>query len=235
MKLKILGCSNSWTKRFTSCYLLNDNILLDCGADAYKAYMKLDKPLADIKLFLITHFHADHIFGLNIFLSRIQRSAKDLTEKVTIAGLKGIQKMCEFVFEACNLFHFDFSEYINFIELDDGDSFKFENLQITAHKLDHGDVEDLGFIISENGKTIGYTGDTTYITKLDSFIKECDLCLVEVSRMQTNSKHMGIDSFLKLISDHPNTNLKAVHCDEDVYNLPILEPYIAHENEEFEI
>ncbi|MBQ8792473.1 MAG: hypothetical protein IJZ62_02530 [Clostridia bacterium] len=51
MEVKVLGCSNSWTTRWTSCYLVNDNILMDCGCDAYKAYIQTGKSLPDIKLF----------------------------------------------------------------------------------------------------------------------------------------------------------------------------------------
>ena len=235
MKIKVLGCSNSWTTRFTSCYLLNDNILIDCGADAYKKYMQTGKDLSEIDLILISHFHADHVFGLNVFLSRIQRKVGKRKSKLTIAGLKGIRKTCEFVFEACNLFHHDFGEDINFIELDDGDSFQFDNLKIQAYKLDHGDVEDLGFTITENDKTFGYTGDTTYIPKLDTFIDLCDLCFVEVSRQKTNAKHMGADKFRELMKTHTKTKLRAVHCDEDVYVLKDLQAYMAHEDDVYEL
>lgn len=234
MKIKILGCSNSWTSRFTSCYLLNDNIMLDCGADAYKAYLKTGKSLSDIKLFLITHFHGDHIYGMNIFLSYVQRNCKDFeNNKLTICGLKGIREKCEEIFQAFNVFYFDFSPYINFIELDDGDTLTFENFKISTYKLDHGDVEDLGYLIEEDGKVFGYTGDTTYIKKLDDFIEKCDLCFVEMSRLKTNTKHLGLDKFKTIAKKHKKTNIKIVHCDEEIYVMPALQCVVAHENDEY--
>jgi len=92
MKIKVLGCSNSWTEKHTSCFLVNDNILIDCGIDAYKAYIKLGKPLTDIKLFLISHFHADHIMGLYIFLTEYVEAKNkidknDDTEELQLKGV----------------------------------------------------------------------------------------------------------------------------------------------------
>ncbi|MBO5394456.1 MAG: ribonuclease Z [Clostridia bacterium] len=228
MKIKVLGCSNSWTPRFTSCYLINENILMDCGCDAYKAYFKEGKKLSDIKLFLITHFHADHIYGLNVFLTRIHRLGNQ-GEKPTIVGPKGIQAMCERVFETCNLIKHDFSDEINFVEAEDGKNFKFDNITITPVKLDHGDVVDFGYNFEENGKRFGYTGDTTLVPALYDFVKKCDICIMNISRTKTNPKHLGIDTFKQLTTKYPTKKLLAAHCDEDVYNLPLLQDKRAEE------
>ena len=222
MKIKVLGCSNSWTERYTSCYLVNDNILMDCGCDAYKAYLKTGKSLNDIKLFLITHFHADHIFGLNVFLTNIHRNLDKLKFKPIIVGGKGIKEACHLVFQASNLINFDFSDYIDFIEVDDGSEICFENIKITACKLDHGDVVDFGYILKENGKTFGYSGDSTLVAQLYDFIEKCDSVILNVSRMATNPKHLGFNDFKMLTEKYPNKTILAGHCDEDVYNVPFL-------------
>lgn len=223
MEVKVLGCSNSWTTRWTSCYLVNDNILMDCGCDAYKAYIQKGKSLSDIKLFLITHFHADHLYGINVFLTNIHRNKDTLKFKPTIVGPKGIQSMCERVFSSCNLIYFNFTSYINFVEIEDGDSFEFDGIKISAYKLDHCDVIDFGYILSQNGRSIGYTGDTTLVEALYNFIDKCDVCIMNISRMKTNAKHLGLDSFKRLIKRYPNKKLLATHCDEEVYNLPFLQ------------
>ncbi|MBE7073985.1 MAG: ribonuclease Z [Clostridiales bacterium] len=224
MKIKVLGCSNSWTSRWTSCYQVNENILMDCGCDAYKAYLQTGKSLTDIKLFLITHFHADHIYGLNVFLTFVHRNRTNKTYKPTIVGPKGIQKMCERVFYTSNLIKFDFSDYVNFVEVKDGDSFEFDGIKISAHKLNHGDVVDFGYILNENEKSIGYTGDTTLVPALFKFIEKCDTCIMNISRTKTNAKHLGVDAFEMLKTKYPNKKLLATHCDEEVYMLPEIKP-----------
>ena len=106
------------------------------------------------------------------------------------------------------------------MEIKDGDQFTFDGINISAHKLDHGDVVDYGYILSENGKSIGYTGDTTLVKSLFKFIDKCDTCIMNISRMETNHKHLGVDAFEMLKTKYPNKRLLATHCDEDVYNLP---------------
>lgn len=235
MKLKVIGCSNSWTPRFSSCYLVNDNILMDCGADAYKGYIQTGKDFHDIKLFLITHFHADHIYGLNVFLTALHRKPSLYPFKPTFVGPKGVKEACHRVFETSNLFAVDFSDVANFVEVENGDSFDFEDIKITAKKLDHGDVEDFGFLLSQKGRTLGYTGDSTVCDNLIDFIEASDVCILHPSRMQSNAKHLGANDFETLVKQYPNKILLAGHCDEDVYNLPLIKRNRVEEGMEIEI
>ena len=222
MELKVIGCSNSWTPRFSSCYLVNDNILMDCGADAYKGYIQTGKNFQDIKLFLITHFHADHVYGLNVFLTALFRRPNLFNFKPTFVGPKGIKELCHRVFSTSNLFDVDFSNLANFVEVDDGDSFDFEGIKITARKLDHGDVVDFGYLLTEKGKTLGYSGDSTICDNLHSFIQASDICILHASRMASTDKHLGVNDFEALMKQYPSKILLAGHCDEDVYNLPLI-------------
>ena len=235
MIVKVLGCSNSWTERYTSCYLVNENIMMDCGCDAYKAYIKSGKNFTDIELFLITHFHADHVYGLNVFLTALHRLGLQDRKKPIIAGPKGIKNVCERVFETSNLIKYDFKDLVDFYEVEDGVSFEFDGINITPYKLDHGDVVDYGYILNQNGKSIGYTGDTTLVPALYTFIENCDSCIMNISRMQTNPKHLGVDTFKMLLEKYPNKTLLATHCDENVYNLPLIEAHRVEEGMIIEI
>ena len=235
MKLTVLGCSNTWTTRFTSCYLINDNILMDCGADAYKAYIQTGKSLNDIKLFLITHFHADHIFGLNVFLTNIHRRFESIGFKATIVGPKGIKEACENVFKYSTQIEFDFKDRINFIEIQDGQTIILDNIKITGYKLDHDDVVDFGYILNDGGKTLGYTGDTTDCDEFRSFLSKSDVCIMNISRPKTNSKHLGVDTFEQLLSANNGKTLLATHCDEEVYNLPIIKENRVEEGQVYNI
>lgn len=222
MKIKVLGCSNSWTERYTSCYLVNDNILMDCGCDAYKAYIKTGKDFSDIRLFLITHFHADHVYGLNVFLTTLHRYGLQGKAKPIIAGPKGIKNVCERVFETSNLIKFDFSPLVDFYEVEDGIPFEFDGITITPYKLDHGDVVDFGYVLNKNGKAIGYTGDTTLCPEFMDFVDRCDICIMNISRMETNQKHLGLNTYKELLAKYPDKKLLATHCDENIYSMPFM-------------
>lgn len=234
MEIQVLGCSTSWTERFTSCYLINDNILMDCGADAVKAYLKSGKRLDEIKTFLVSHFHADHFFGLTIFLTYHYRySKKDGLLKPKIYGLKGIKEKCEQIFEITNMFSCNLADYFDFIELENNDKFIVDNLEISCLMMDHGDVEDLGYLIKEDEFTFGYSGDTTHCENLEKLIRKSDMCFIDCARENSTPKHLGIDGFLFMKNKYPNKKIYATHCDESVYTNNLIKDYLVKENDIF--
>lgn len=235
MKIKIIGCSNTWTPRLTSCYLINDNILLDCGCDAYKGYLQTGKHLKDIKLFLFTHMHADHIYGINAFMTYLYRHLNEYTDKPIVVGPKGIKEKCHDIFATSNLFEVDFSALIDFVEIEDGMKFKFDGIEIQGYEFDHGDVVDFGYTLTKDGKTFAYSGDTTLVDSLYPFIEKSDVCILNVSRMITTDKHLGLDAFKTILDRYPDKTLLAAHCDDDVYNQPLIIPHRAEEGMEIEL
>lgn len=234
MKITVLGCSNTWTPRFTSCYLVNDDILLDCGQDAYKKYLQVGKDIMDIKLFVLTHFHADHIFGMNMFLTAYQRKKSNLSKPMIVGG-EGVQEAMERVFENCNLFHVDLSDFFEFKTVGEGDTFSYGNITFEAHLLNHGDVTDVGYILTDdNGVRFGYAGDAVYEMQMEKFVQKCDICFLSVSRRVSSPKHLGMNDFFKMQQMFPTKMLYAVHCDEDVYTDPQLAPFTVHEDDVFD-
>jgi ribonuclease BN (tRNA processing enzyme) len=63
-----VGVGSAFTKRQYQTNLLlvkgKDHLLIDCGSKCSQAFYELGLPLTNIKNFLITHSHADHIGGL---------------------------------------------------------------------------------------------------------------------------------------------------------------------------
>ena len=68
LELFFLGTGSAFTKRQYQTNLLiikgNDHLLIDCGTKCPQAMSELGLPITEIKNFLITHSHADHIGGL---------------------------------------------------------------------------------------------------------------------------------------------------------------------------
>jgi len=68
LELFFVGVGSAFTKKQYQTNLLivkgNDHLLVDCGSKCPQAFSELGIPITDIKHFVITHSHADHIGGL---------------------------------------------------------------------------------------------------------------------------------------------------------------------------
>jgi ribonuclease BN (tRNA processing enzyme) len=68
LDLFFIGVGSAFTKRNYQTNLLivkgNDHLLVDCGTKCSQAFYELGMPITNIRNFLITHSHADHIGGL---------------------------------------------------------------------------------------------------------------------------------------------------------------------------
>jgi ribonuclease BN (tRNA processing enzyme) len=67
MKLTILGCGSIIQKK--SCfncsgYLIDNQILLDCGPGIWHALCKNKIEIAELDFIIISHFHVDHVSDL---------------------------------------------------------------------------------------------------------------------------------------------------------------------------
>ena len=67
MKITILGTGCIWTRRACASYLINDNVLVDCGLGTLKQLLKTTESslhhekIQKIRLILITHYHMDFL------------------------------------------------------------------------------------------------------------------------------------------------------------------------------
>jgi len=94
LSLFFVGVGSAFSKKHYQTNLLiikgQDHIMIDCGSKTPQALYELDLSVTDIKNFLITHLHADHIGGLEevMLLGRFVHG-----EKPTIVINKKFQQL----------------------------------------------------------------------------------------------------------------------------------------------
>ena len=56
--------------------------------------------------------------------------------------------------------------------------YEYQNFEITAHKMDHGNIDDYGYIVREKGgKTVGFSGDSRMCDNMQYMIDNCDFVI----------------------------------------------------------
>ncbi len=217
MELFVAGCSTSWTERYNSCYMIDGHILFDVGGGTPKNLVKHfgEEKIKQIDTIFISHFHGDHIFGLGYFIS--DRTRNPGKKKLKVISKKGIKTAIKALMPFCSTKKLEVDEFLDVVELKDQESIKIGKYKVTAHKLNHGLSDDLGFSLDDGKQIFGYTGDTAFDENLKRFTKFCDCAMCDVSALKNASNHMGAEGFLELQKMFPEKNLYAVHCTEPVF------------------
>lgn len=202
MKITILGTGCIWTKRACASYLINDDIIVDPGSGTLKQLLKSSNKLLHhekiekLKVILITHYHIDHYFDIVHLMWKLA-STKYPNSSATIicppGGEERIKLLCQLGMSSSTYAKLDFDKYIKFIDASKMGKFNYNNFEITAHKMDHGPTECYGYIVKEKGgKTVSFTGDTTYCDNLEYMINNTDVSFVDMAGTDISSKHFNI-------------------------------------------
>ena len=151
----------------------NKSILIDIGPDFRTQALRED--IREIDTVLLTHSHADHLFGIddlrNFSCIMSKKPENPLNEKYdkppipiyTNHTAAEHLKLC---------FGYLFSQKaeggghakISLNEVQAGDSFKIGNTCITPVPMMHGSLETTGWVLTENKKSIAYLTDCNFIS-----------------------------------------------------------------------
>src|SRR3989304_1978366 len=92
LELLFLGSGNAFApQRYWSSFLLNGRYLFDAPPTALPHLKRAGRAADDIDVIFISHFHADHFFGLPFLL--LEYAEQTLrTKPLTIVGPPGIEQ-----------------------------------------------------------------------------------------------------------------------------------------------
>lgn len=201
--------------------LIDDCILLDCGLGV----RKLMPYLTNVRHLFITHRHGDH---LNI--SVLKNIAKKISPSIIRHGLH-VNADCYELIEKKDP---DLAELIEAERLTGSSHLEFEvkgtKYSVDTYPLYH-DVENQGFVITKNGKTLIHATDTS--TMKDAPKGQYDMILVEGNydesklveylnsqdhdvryRAARNLRHLSIQAHENFVKSHSHTDTIAVMLHE---------------------
>jgi ribonuclease BN (tRNA processing enzyme) len=190
MRVTVLGCNGSITgERRTTCYLVDDDILIDAGSGA--GDLSLEQAIAIDSVFL-THSHLDHC----CFLPMLADAAGNFRDKSltvyalpeTVAALK--QHMLN------NVLWPDYTEqptperpYIRFHPLRVGETVELNGRRITALPAQHA-VPCVGYRLDSGAASLVYSADTTFCAEFWQALNRIDnlkYLLIENTFMNDNA------------------------------------------------
>ncbi|MCI7643056.1 MAG: MBL fold metallo-hydrolase [Lentisphaeria bacterium] len=186
-------------------YLINDDMMVDFGPDAFWQSIEFKIDLTKLKHLLFTHSHEDHCAPVDLEWRRGNWYSQ-INHKIDLAGNCNVLKLVSsFLYNGTQT---EWAELhrVNLIEVRPKDNFTMGNYNITALLANHCSGETpLTYVIESNGKKLLIANDTGYYceeswrqlegVKLDGAIIECTMGFGGDHSEKPNG-HLGIPGTL---------------------------------------
>ncbi len=167
MKLTVLGKYGPYPKEDggTSSYLITaqkTKILVDAGSGCVARLQKYCK-LEELDGIVLSHLHYDHIAELLFLQYAKNKLKKDLLVYLPSTPENQYNTLCTAFKTAC---------------ITDGLKDKIKSINLEFCNVAHS-VEAYGIKLTSGNKTLVYTGDSIYLTKLEEFALNADVLLAD--------------------------------------------------------
>jgi len=191
----------------------NVKILIDIGISYAQLKLRLsqiDVNIEDIDAALITHEHADHIYGLKVLVEKL-----DIPILVNSDTAKGIYN------------HFNILPKFKIFTTNE--EFEFEDLQISPFSVQHDTLDPVGYIIKTDNMKFGFCTDLGFVTTLViNMLKDCTYLYIEANhhvpmvqssirpfvykkRVLSRQGHLSNNDCLNLLDQILHPKLKHIH------------------------
>jgi len=214
MNVKVIGNGHSWTNRTNTCFMVNNEMLIDTPQGSSKAmlgYVDFTK----IKYVLITHFHSDHFIELHLICDYFRNNKLD--HKVKIIGPKTLLKRLLKIYKLTDTIRTKKSleQRFEFVELNPGKNIQFDTYKITTYKTDHNLKYSLGYVVSDGEVKVGFTGDTSMGKGLIEIIDSSETIFIDTSGKEKSNKHLCVSEVKEIIKKYPSKKFYSVHVSDE--------------------
>jgi ribonuclease BN (tRNA processing enzyme) len=214
LDLFFLGSGNAFAAegRAFSSFLLNGRYLFDCGPTLLQQLSKSGRSTRDIDAIFISHFHADHFFGLPFFLLDAKYSGRD--KPVTIVGPPGIEQQTERLIALgyrTELAKTTFTR--NYREVEDGVSDEVADLRYSAARVEHVEALDcFAYRAEADGRAVVYSGDAKLCGGLLRLVQGADVVVLECS-CKGVEVHLSPEGVQEVTRHAGDANVIVTHLD----------------------
>jgi ribonuclease BN (tRNA processing enzyme) len=214
LDLLFLGSGNAFGSegRAFSSFLLNNRYLFDCGPTVLQQLRKAGISSHEIAAVFISHFHADHFFGLPFLLLDAKYGGR--TGDLTIVGPPGIEERLQQLLALGYPGVADSPGYQRrFVEAGDGCLEEAAGLQFTAARVKHVDeFECFAYRAETDGRSLVFSGDTTLCDALLRLSAGADVIVTECSSANV-PVHLGPEGVAEVARHAPGAQIVITHLD----------------------
>lgn len=217
MKIIFLGVGEAFDENIpNNAHLIvteKVKLLLDCGLTAAPQVWRFNPDPNILDAIYITHWHADHYFGLPGLLLRMWEEGR--IKPITIISRKGFKKQFSKLMDAAYQgFLEKFKFEIKIIEVEEGKELVFEDLKLSFAKTVHSG-ENLAVRVDDEKNVLAYSGDGSLISGND-FYKDLDLLILETYLYDVEKiGHSSIVSAIKFAEDNNVKCLALTHMNRN--------------------
>lgn len=199
MKVKaiFLGVGEAFDENHpnTSIFIEDLGLLLDCGFLSVQSLWKSGLQ-GKVSAVFLSHFHADHAFGIPPLLMRCIEEKR--REPLKIIGAKGIEKHVRALAELAYPGYIDKLGFsLSFVEIESDSEIELEKAALTFAKASH--IESSYAVRIDCGsKSVVYSGDSGYSEDIVKLAKDADLLIHEAytsEKMREEKKWKHHSSF----------------------------------------
>lgn len=224
IELVFMGTGNAFApQRCWSGFVLDQRHLFDAPPTALYSLKRMGLPLAAIETVFISHFHADHFFGLPFLLleyAYLTRRESPLTV-VGPAGLEARVKQLIDLGGYSGLWQRAHELQVRYLEVEDGGTGRVNGVEFESVEVDHGgpELRSYGFRTRRDGRTLSYTGDSRYCDQLVRLAEHADVLVSDCTYAQGHGlpEHMSLEEVRELQARiAPTTQFVLTHLGDDV-------------------
>ncbi len=205
MKIQFLGTGEAFSDRANTSILIDDQILLDCGPTTVQQLMKLKFDLERIEILYISHFHADHTFGLPALLVASQEDGRK--KDLEIYGLGGLTEyLSNLLYLAYKKSLTDLGFEVHIHEI--GKKEEINDYEFSFGRCKHS-IPCMSISVTKDKKVI-YTGDGAPTRETITLAQNSDLLIAE-AYMEGFKMHSSILGAARLAKESNSKSLALVH------------------------
>jgi ribonuclease BN (tRNA processing enzyme) len=207
MRIKMLGTGGAINDGLPyNAFIVDNTLLVETPPDIMNSLYREGVERREISTIYISHFHADHCFGLPLFLLR--NFFDGFTEIINVKGPKGIgkwvQDICSFAFGPENRMQEWVSRNVISEEINEGKAVNVgKGYSLTPLKMFHSQ-ETYGFNLDARGKRLLYIADSYWDMSLLKYMDDADAVLIDLNGEITDTVkvHISEDDLVEHVLPH---------------------------------